>query len=940
MRLFILSLLFVFACKNDTTQNTDKNIASIDLSTPLPADETIKKGVLPNGLTYYIKSTDVVKDAASFYIIQNVGSILENDDQQGLAHFLEHMAFNGTENFKGKGIFETFEKAGVLDREINAYTSFDETVYNIDNVPTEPELIDKGLLVLHDWCNYLLLTDEEIDAERGVIKEEWRSTLDGQSRLYEVSLPITFNHSKYAKRLPIGLMSIVENFEYKALRDFYHDWYRTDLQAIVIVGDIDTNEIEAKIKALFSKIPAVENPRERFTVEIPENDDVLYSLGMDKEISTPMIEFGIRHKKSMADQTIKDLKMTLLESMTISMISSRIAEKSQDIEAPFLFAQLDYKQLSKLNNNLGIIIGPKPERQQEAFAAILTEMVRAVKYGFTSSEIERAISELSSSYETQIAQKNDVPHGAIINEIQENYLNNSTISDIEKEYGYVKRIFVSLTPEDVHNTIKRLYAEKNRYVNVTGVKGRNNLTEIQVNQIIDEVENDESIIAYTEAFAGKTLISGLDIEEGTIAKTEKNEAIDATTYTLGNGIKVHYKFADKQKNTVNLNAISYGGKSLIRPKDLPSAELIGDLIQASGLGSFSATELPKVLAGKSANASPSLSETTESITGTSSTKDVETMLQLAYLYFENPRFDEEAYEIVQDGIDSYLERRSNDINEQMNDGLTTTLYGYNHSRKRVFDQAFVDEASFENIKAIYLDRFDNPADFDFYIVGDIKSAQLEPLLLKYVASLPTTEARESFKDNNVTWKADKIDEDVFLVMEDPKASVNITLKKDIDYTVKNNFVTRALGNLMQLRLTETLREEEGGVYSPSAWAYLTKVPKPLSYVSVKFDCNPDLTEKLIAIVHNELSEIANGNIKPNDLEKTLISFKKVREQAKNTNKYDMDLLTTFFRDGYNMNEAQNFEDVINSITPKDIQTLAKTLQNDGKSFEVVFKPKK
>ncbi|MEC3906742.1 insulinase family protein [Tamlana sp. 2201CG12-4] len=914
---------------------------NVDLKTSIPIDETIKKGVLPNGLTYYIKSTDVVKNAASYYIIQNVGSVLENDDQQGLAHFLEHMAFNGTKNFEGKSMLETFQKQGLLfGRDINAYTSFDETVYNINNVPTKPELIDKGLLVLHDWCNYLLLTDEEIDAERGVIKEEWRTRQNGQMRLFQTSLPITFNHSAYSKRLPIGLMHIVENFEYKALRDFYHDWYRTDLQAIAVIGDVNVDEIEAKIKALFSKIPAVENARERFIVEIPENEKLLYSLGMDKEISTAGIVFGIRHKKSLKDQTVNDLKVSLLESMATGMISSRISEKAQNPDAPFLGARFGYRSISRANNGLSLSMSPKPGMQQEAFAAVLTEVVRAVKFGYTASEVERSIKRFSNNYETQIAKKDDQPHGRIINGIKDNYLNNVTIADIEKEYNLVKQIFGSLTPEDVHNTIKRLYSKQNRYVNVTGVEGKNNLTEEQANKIIHAVENDPRITAYTEEFAGKTLVSGLDIKAGSITNTKNNNDLGSTTYILSNGIKVHYKFANKQKNTVSLNAISYGGKSLLKPEDLPSADLMGNLVKMSGLGDYSATELPKVLAGKTASASPKLGETTENITGSSSTKDVETMLQLVYLYFEKPRFDEQAYKVLHGNISNYLVRRSKDIGEQMKDGMTTTLYGESHPRKRVFDQAFVNDASFETMKAVYLDRFDNPADFEFYIVGDVKAEQLEPLLTKYVASLATSADKESFKDNHVNWKSDNVDEDIFLKMEDPKTSINMALKATNAYTVKNKFVTSALGDIMQLRLTETLREEEGGVYSPRASAFLVKYPKTQSYVSIRFDCNPDLAEKLVQIVQDELSKLAKGDIRTDDLQKTLTNYKKVREQAKNRNSYDMSLLTTFYRDGYNMNDTENFEDVINSITKKDIQSLAQDLQQKGKSFKIVFKPKK
>ena len=914
-------------------------IIAQNLNAPIPTDESIKKGVLSNGLTYYIKSTDVVEDAASYYIIQNVGSVLENEDQRGLAHFLEHMAFNGTENFEGKGILNTFQEKGlVFGRDINAYTGFDETVYNINNVPTTPELIDKGLLVLHDWSNYLLLTDEEIDAERGVIKEEWRSRQNGQMRLYETSLPITFNHSKYAKRLPIGLMSIVENFEYKVLRDFYHDWYRTDLQAIAIIGDIEVDEIEAKIKKLFTKIPAVKNPRERFIVEVPENDELLYSLGLDKEISTAMLDFGIRHKKSLEDETVAELKSSLLESMVISMLSARIDEKAQKPDAPFLWARASYGSLARANNAFSVRIGPKPGKQQEAFTAVLTEVVRAVRFGFTASEINRTIKESSNRYETQIAKKNDIMHGRIINLIKDDYLNNKTIADIEKEYEIAKQLFVAFTPEDFNNTIKRLYAEKNRYLNVTGVEGKNNVTEEQAKAIINAVENDAKITAYTDAFSGRTLISGLTIKEGNITKTESNTALGSTTYTLSNGIKVHYKFTDKQKNTVAFNAISYGGNSLVSNEDLPSANVMSSMIQKSGLGEYSATELPKVLAGKTASMQPGLSETTESLNGASSTKDVETMLQLAHLYFEKPRFDEQAFQVLQGSLDNYVIRRGKNIREQMRDGITTTLYGHNNPRKRVFDQAYASDIAFDRMKSVYLNRFANPADFEFFIVGDVKAEQLEPLLEKYIASLPTTKDTETFKDVSQSWASDNVDEDVFLKMEDPKTNVNIHFKIENYYTVKNKFVTEALGAIMQLRLQETLREEEGGTYSPRARAFLNKAPKVLSYMSISFDCNPAMAENLIGMVHDELAKITKGDIKQEDLDKTLTSYKKQREQAKSNNRYDMTLLTTFYRDGYNMNDPKNFENVINSITIKDIQTLAKRLQEKGKSFEIVFKP--
>ncbi|KJD34885.1 peptidase M16 [Tamlana sedimentorum] len=931
MKLLTIALSFLLTF-TVTSQN-------INLNDPLPIDASVKKGVLPNGLTYYIKTTDVVKDAASYYIIQNVGSILENDNQQGLAHFLEHMAFNGTESFPGKGVLNTLQKHGaVFGKDINAYTSFDETVYNLNNIPTKDGLVDTCLTILHDWSNYLLLTEEEIDAERGVIKEEWRTRQNGQMRLFNTSLPITFNHSKYADRMPIGLMSIVEGFDYKALRDFYHDWYRTDLQAIAIIGDVDVNDVEQKIIEKFSNIPAVENPIERYVVDIPEHDNMLYSLGTDPEVSTAKISFGIRHKKSSESQTIAHLKRSLLESMAVSLLSERVSEKSQKPEANFLAGRLGYGQMSRTSNSFSVTVYPKPNEQQKAFQEVLTEVVRAVKFGYLQSEIDRSIVKINTVYQNQIAKLNDRSHRQIERDIQNNFLNNSTISDVEKEYEITQEILASVTPTDVHNTIKRLYAKKNRFVNITGVESHNNLTEAQVAEIINQVENNNALQPYSEALDGKTLVSDLNIISGTITKTVENKEIGATSFVLSNGIKVHYKFVDKQKDKVALNAYSYGGKSLLNNDDLPSANVLGDLISMSGLGDFNATDLQKVLAGKTASVRVRLNDISENVSGSSNTKDVETMLQLAHVYFVKPRFDEEAFKVLQSNIDNYLVKRSKDIGEKMRDSLTVALYGKTNPKERIFNQAYANDISFEKIKEIYNSRFADASDFEFFIVGDVKETQLKPLLAQYLASLPTKNIKETYKDNDSEWLSNKIDEDIYLKMEDPKASVNIVYKKEMPYSKSNQIYTSVLGDILQLRITESIREAEGGAYSPRVSANFSREPKSRAHVSFAFDCNPEMADNLVNIAKGELENIANGIIKDEDLNKTKTNFIKEREQAKDRNAYDMSVLFNYFRHGSNINNPKNFENIVNGINKKHIQKIAKIILEDGQWYEIVFKP--
>jgi len=933
-KIYYLSFFALFLSVNLIAQK-------VNLEDPLPVNQKIKKGVLKNGMTYYIYNTDVTKNVASYYIIQNVGSVLENDNQQGLAHFLEHMAFNGTKNFAGKGILNTLQKHGaVFGKDINAYTSFDETVYNMDNIPTKDGLVDTALLILNDWSNYLSLTDEEIDAERGVIKEEWRTRQSGQMRVLQQSLPVMFNNSKYAKRLPIGLMDVVEGFEYKALRDFYHDWYRTDLQAIAVVGDINVDEIEQKIIKQFSDIPGVENPKERFLVEIPDNDEMQFTVVMDEEVTTSNISFSINHPRSLANQTIKDLKESLINSMVGSMLSARISEITEKPDAPFMAVRFNYGNLARTKKQVSLAVYPKPNLQQEAFTTALTELLRAVKFGFTDGEIERTVAEIKNNYETQIAKINDISHGRIIRTIQQNYLENETMTDIVAEYEIAKNIFDALTIDEINNTLKKLYTKKNRAVIVTGVKGNKNLTKESALAIINRVENDNSITAYEDSFSGKTLISGVTFNEGKIVSEKINKEIDATTFTLSNGIKVHYKFADKNENDVKLSALSYGGNSLLDDSLLASAALTTGVAQFSGLGDFSRTELPKVLAGKTASTSVNISSLSESVSGSSSTKDVETMLQMVYLTFEKPRFDEDAYKVLMENVKNYLIRRSEIIGEKMNDSLTITLYGKNHPTQRIFNQDLVDDMSFEKSKVIYLERFKNAADFEFFIVGDVEKENLKPLLEKYIASLETDKEMEMWKDNSVNWVSNTIDKDIFLKMEDPKSSVRISYKNDMEYSLKNSLIAKTLGDILQLRYTETLREDEGGTYGASARSGLSKRPKNEASISVTFDCNPEKVEKLIGIVHSEIQKIANGDIQQLDLDKTLTNYKKDREDQKNYNRYEMSLLTNFYREDYNMNTPKNFENIVNNITVKDLQEFTKNLVTNAKTYEVVFKPTK
>ncbi|MRX68366.1 zinc protease [Flavobacterium resistens] len=929
-------LLFIVGCFSSAKA---QNFKATD---PIAVNQKIKKGVLPNGMTYYIYPTDVNKNTASYYIIQNVGSILENDQQKGLAHFLEHMAFNGTKHFEGKGILNTLQKQGaVFGKNINAYTSTDETVYNLDNIPSKDgSVVDTCLLVLHDWSNFLSLTNEEIDAERGVITEEWRTRQNARARIYNQLAPYYYNNSLYADRMPIGDMEIVKNFKYQVLKDFYKDWYRPDLQAIAIVGDINSDEIEAKIKKLFADIPTPQNPKQRFEIAIPEKEEPTFKLALDKEISASNISFMIRHTAEKPTGTFVDLEKSTEKSIAFSILNNRLAELAQKQECPFKSAQIGYQNYSRLNDIWILNVSPKPEKQAEAFAAVMNEWVRAYKFGFSKGEIERAVTETISGYENYLEKLNEISHKQVIEMVKDDYLDHEIIADPKVEFEMTKSILKSLDSKILQDQIAKLYTKQNRVITVTGVEGEENLSQEKAFDIIQKAENDASLQPYVDTFEGKTLLGNLKINSGKIVSEKKETAIDATTFVLSNGVKVHYKFADKNKKEVELKAESFGGTSLYEPQDLPSIGRATVLAMMSGVGELSNVDLEKVLKGKIANSSVSISSLKETVSGSANVKDIETMMQLVHLRFVQPRFDNQMYALLKQRLENSLKNRANDINAKMEDSLSAVVYGKNNPRVLPFNQKYIDDLSFDKMKSFYQDRFADVSNFEFYIVGDISPEVLKPLLEKYIASINGIKRKEKFKTNVPKWVSNKIDRDIFIKMETPKSSVRIAFLKDCAFTQKNRILASYLGDILTLRYTESLREKEGGTYGAGVKAGIDKLPISKVNIQINFDCDADKVEHLLPIVYQEIDKIKKGEIAAEDIEKTRTNYLKSREDSKNFNSYSMNLIYNYFENDYNMNDPKNYVDIVKSITAKDIQEFAVSVLDKADAMEVVFKPLK
>lgn len=915
---------------------------SFKANDPIAVNQTIKKGILPNGMTYYIYPTTVNKNTASYYIIQNVGSILENDQQKGLAHFLEHMAFNGTKHFEGKGILNVMQKQGaVFGKNINAYTNTDETVYNLDNIPSkDASVVDTCLLVLHDWSGFLSLTNEEIDAERGIITEEWRTRQDARQRIYNQQAPFIYNNSLYKDRMPIGDMDIVKNFKYQALKDFYKDWYRPDLQAIAIVGDINATEIEAKIKKLFADIPMPKNPKKRFEIAIPDNNMPTFNLAMDKEISSASINYMIRRTAEKPTGTFADLEKSTQRDVAFSLINNRLSEMAQKQECSFKGAQIGYQNFTRLNDVLFIGISPKPNKQQEAFTIVMNEWVRAYKFGFSKGEIERAVAENIAYYENYLEKINEIPHKRIIGMVKNDYLKHEVISDPKADFEMVKMILNNLDTQKLQEQLNKLYIPQNRVVTVTGVENESNLTQEQAFDIIKKAENDTTLEPYIDSFAGKTLLGDVVIKPGKIVSEKKEAAIDAITYELSNGVKVHYKFADKNKKEIKLKAESYGGLSLYEPKDIPSVSRTATLAMMSGIGSLSAVDLEKVMTGKIVGCTVDVDDFTESVSGSANVKDIETMMQLVYLRFVKPRFDPEMFALLKQRLENGLKNKDKDIRSKMADSLTVAVYGKDNPKIRMMNQQYINDLSFDKMRSIYKDRFSDVSNFEFYIVGDVTPEVLKPLLEKYIASIEGIKRQEKYKDNTVDWVSNKINKDVFLKMETPKSSVRIKFQNEYGYSQKNRILASFFGDMLTMRYTESLREKEGGTYGTQVNVSLEKLPKPTVQLTIAFDCDPNRVESLLPIVYQEIEAIKQGKIDKEDLEKTRKNYIKSRADSKDFNSYSMNVIYNYFANNFNMDDPKNYTDIVNKIIEKDIQDFAVSFLSKAKTYKVVYKPVK
>lgn len=928
--LFVALLLFAL-----------QGFSQFNYSSPAPVDPAARIGKLPNGMTYYIRHNEEPKERASFYMIQNVGALLETDGQNGLAHFLEHMAFNGTEHYPDKGIINMLEKHGVaFGRNINAYTSYGETVYNLSDVPVASKgLVDSCLLVLHDWSDYLLLTDKEIDAERGVITEEWRTRRNASFRLQRQYMPVLLNGSKYMKRDVIGDLDVIKSFKYDTLRNFYHNWYRTDLQAIAIVGDINVDSIEQKVKAMFSEIKPVKNPKKRQFYVVPDHKEPLYVLATDKEATSYSVALYIKHNATpKQDKNLNYLREQTIESLFNMMARDRISELLQKGNPPFVNGSISYSGLVTGYNVLAISATAKSNQDETAFRAIYTEAERIYKHGFTPGELERAKNNLMTALESRYKQRDKISNDLYARDFKNYYIDGEPLTSIDFDLSFTKQIMPGITAGEVSEKAKEWMTPENRVFVVIGPDkpDAKHLSREEALKITGEVEAG-TIEPYVEQQVSTELIPE-KLKGSKIVKTRELPEFKAVEWTLSNDAKVVFRRVGYEKDQVALVAESNGGISKVENDRLPSAMMLPQFVGNFGIGGFDATALRKALAGKRVNLRVGLSDLQENMVGSATPKDFETLMQLLYLQFERPRFDQEAYESTLSRYKAYLANIANNPQKIQSDSLTMILTDHN-PRTKLLTPELMDELSFDQMESIYKDRFADAGDFTFFIVGNVVEDTAKIMAEKYIGSLTNLPRTETWIDRNVHGPKGKTTREIEIPLQVKKATVVINFDSKMPYSPKQNLLLNIFRNILTLRYTDEIREKEGGTYGVRVSASSDKFPKEEKSLQLMFDTDPDKAEYLKSIIYREINKIAENGPTAEDLDKAIKNLQKDREQSKSHNAYWLNALTTYYDYGYNPAAPENFEDILSKITAAQVQGFAKSMVAKSDVVDIIFKPK-
>ncbi len=934
-------LLFLFA----TLALSVSNILAQGTIEQLPFDTEVRMGVLDNGMTYIIRHNEKPKGQANFYIYHDVGAIQEDDDQQGLAHFLEHMAFNGTKNLPNKNIIERLEAIGCqFGRNLNASTSWDWTQYMILDCPVTEENIDLSLLILHDWSQFIALQPEEIDSERGVIMEELRTTDNAQRRAQNDMLKNLFKGTLYEHRNLIGYLDDLKSFDHIALRNFYEKWYRPEYQTIVVVGDVDIDQIEAKIKALMADIPSSSaDAAQKEIISVPATEEPIISIFTDKELTKSSVLMFARRNAMPKEykNTAIGITTEYINTFVTEMMNNRFQEIAQGVDAPLLDGGM-------MEGNIGICptleatmfsVTAHEGRTDEAFRAMYTEIERMRRYGFTADEFERAKQRILRRAERRYTNRNDVTNG----EYAERYLDycksGSPILDADTEWQLAQMLINNLTVESLNQAYAQMAKPNENLVILVQSPHKEGVavpTEEQIRAIQAEVEAAD-IQPYEDNTVIEPLIDpSLRLKGSKVKTTSENESLGFTEWTLKNGIKVVVRPSTLKADEVMVSAVAKGGRSMLGVDESMDADFLPMVMQQSGIGKFSAMELGKILSGKSAYAMVGVGEYEHSLNGGGSPKDIETILQLIYHNFTAPRLDPNDLDNLKKMYVPYFRNMESDPNYILGKRFTETLYR-NNPRRQMTSADRIESLTIERMADIHSKLYSYADDFRFVIVGNIDLDILKPLVEKYIGSLPTSKSVEyAVVDDGVRIAKGEVTTDFRTPMQQPKVSVRLTYSGNIENNAKSRLTLDLLSRALDSRYMVSIREEKGGTYGVQVRGSIDREPIEQYVTMIMFDTNEAMADELIAICDAELRKIAEDGPLADDIAKSKEFLQKNYANVLESNGGIMSAINLWYEEGYNYKEE--YLGILESVSANDVKALAQKIVADNNRTLVVMRP--
>ena len=918
----LVAFIMIFSCVWMTFAQKDLN-----LNDPIKADPNVTIGKLENGLTYYIRKNGYPKDRVEFRLAVNAGSNQETDEQQGLAHFTEHMAFNGIEGFPGNSMVDELRSKGVVfGADLNAYTSFDETVYMIPMPTDNPGNIDLGLKILRGWAAGLLYDNKEIDEERGVIIEEYRLGLGASDRMRKEYWSILMKDSRYADRLPIGKLDILQTFEYQTIKDFYKDWYRPDLQAVIVVGDIDVKEVEAKIKTVFGNIPAKQNPKKKEIYGIASNKEPLVAVCTDPEATGSQVMLIRKHQHS-AMKTIGDFRQQLCIDLYNTMYDARFEEMTQDPKCPFIGASAGYGDFIGNTDMYGSNAMAKENRINDAVTVLMQEDYRVLKHGFLQTELDRAKEELLERYDKAAKEVEKTESAKFASQYINNFLRQDPIPGAKRENNFAKKLMEDITLDEINALAKGWVTDDNMVAIITAPEKEG--VKVPSKEEILSILNDKSLAnvqPYVDTYKDQEILEKENLKPGKITNIEKIETVGAEKWTLSNGITVYVKKTDYKNDEILFSASSKGGKTLYSEKDLASADFAADIIDRGGIAGLDYNSLMKKMKGKNVGVSPNIGLLTEGFSGSSSPKDLEFFFQYLNAFFTNPRIDQNAFQLVMDETKEQVKMITAQPMYKYIGKFIEAAYNHDPYMKQMFsyDDEYFAQVDFDRAVRIYKERFANPADFNFFFVGNYDEKEMKEFVELYLGSMKTDmNKKENYDLSVLKPRPDKASTQTVYAGTEQQGWMGMYITNPIDWNYRNSIIADMIGEALDIQFVKIVREKMGDVYSPMVQMSASKLPISEMTLMILLGCNPDKTDKLAEASLKILNDFkAKG---PDKKSMELIKKQMLSTRAKNiqTNRFWLGYISGKVTQDEPIVNPSEYDNIVNSITKKEMVEFMK-----------------